>query len=149
MRVVLRKDLKGLGRRGDIVTVADGYGRNHLLPQGLAFVASPGIAAQATAMRKARDLRELRDRDSAQAAAQQLVKATVKIQARASAAGRLFGSVTAADVAAAVHDQTGISLDRKKILMSEPIKSLGEVQVPLRLHEDVEVAVNVEVVQQA
>src|SRR5271155_5518140 len=99
MRVVLRDDVDGVGRRGDIVDVAGGFARNFLLPRGRALVATRGIEQQATAMRRGRDLREARDREGAQAQAQILAGAVVTVEARAGNAGRLFGSVGAAEIA--------------------------------------------------
>ena len=106
MKLILRSDRKGVGKRGDIVEVADGFARNFLLPKGHALKASDGAASQAGAMRRARDLRDSQDRESAQTIASALVAKTITIAVKAGAEGRLFGSVTAADVAAAVEAQT-------------------------------------------
>ena len=102
MKVILRSDLDRVGKRGDIIDVADGYGRNYLLPRGLAFMASDGAVEQAAKMRRARDLRDASDREAAQTIASTLVPKVITITAKAGSEGRLFGSVTAADVAAAV-----------------------------------------------
>ena len=102
MKLILRSDLAGLGKRGDIVEVSDGYGRNYLLPRKLALVATDGAVDQAARMRRARDLRDAHDRDSATTIASALVPKVIEIVAKAGSEGRLFGSVTAADVAAAV-----------------------------------------------
>jgi large subunit ribosomal protein L9 len=147
-RVVLREDLAGLGKRGDIVEVADGYARNYLVPKKRAMLATPGVAAQAAAMRRARDLRDARAREGAEAIARQLVSAVVRIPARAGAGGRLFGSVTAADIVEAVAAQTGIELDRRRLTIEEPIRTLGVHEVPVKLHADVEFRVTIEVVAQ-
>jgi large subunit ribosomal protein L9 len=145
MRVVLRADRKGLGKRGDIVEVSDGHARNFLLPKGLALTASDGAVAQAASMRRSRDLRDAQDRESAQTVAGALVAKTIVIPAKAGAEGKLYGSVTAADVVEAVEAQTKISLDRKQLHM-EPIKSLGTHSVTAKLHSDVEFPITVEVV---
>jgi large subunit ribosomal protein L9 len=145
MRIVLRSDLPSVGKRGDIVEVADGYARNYLLPKGYAIVASPGVENQATAMRRSRDLRDARDRESAETIARRLVPAVIRISARAGSEGKLFGSVTAADVTQAVAEQTGVELDRRRLRLDEPIKSLGTHEVPVKLHNDVEFRVTVEV----
>jgi large subunit ribosomal protein L9 len=145
MRIVLRTDLDNLGKRGDIREVADGYARNYLLPKGHAIVASPGVEAQADAMRRARDLRDARDREAAETVARRLVPQVIRIPARAGAEGKLFGSVTAADVVDAVAEQAGVELDRRKLRLEEPIKSLGTHEVPVKLHGDVEFRVTVEV----
>ena len=145
MRVVLRTDLDNLGKRGDIREVADGYARNYLLPKGHAIVATKGVEAQAEAMRRARDLRDARDREAAQLVARTLVPQVIRIPARAGADGRLFGSVTATDVVDAVAQQAGVELDRRKLRLEDPIKSLGTHEVPVKLHSDVEFRVTVEV----
>jgi large subunit ribosomal protein L9 len=133
------------GKRGDMIEVADGYARNYLLPKGYAIAASPGVEAQATAMRRSRDLRDARDRESAETIARRLVPAVIRITARAGSEGKLFGSVTAADVTQAVAEQTGVELDRRRLHLEEPIKSLGTHEVPVKLHNDVEFRVTVEV----
>lgn len=145
MKLILRSDQKGLGKRGDIVEVADGYARNFLLPKGHAFKASDGAAAQAVAMRRARDLRDSQDRESAQTVASALVAKTFTIAVKAGTEGRLFGSVTSADVAAAVEAQAGVVLDRKKLHIDH-VKTTGVYQVAAKLHHDVEFPITVEVV---
>ncbi|MDQ1393020.1 MAG: large subunit ribosomal protein [Acidimicrobiaceae bacterium] len=147
MRVVLRSDVDHLGKRGDIREVADGYARNYLLPKGHAIVAGTGLDAQATAMRRARDRRDARDREAAEMVARQLVPKVIRILARAGAEGKLFGSVTSADVVAAVTEQTGIDLDRRRLHLEEPIRSLGTHEVPVKLHADVEFRVTIDVVR--
>lgn len=146
MRLILRADVGGVGKKGDIVEVSDGYGRNYLLPKGLALRATQGAESQATAMRRSRDVKDARDRAAAEEVAKRLVPAVITIPARAGSEGRLFGSVTANDIAEAVADQTGIDLDRRKLVLDEPIKSVGVHQVPAKLHTDVEFPVTVEVV---
>lgn len=145
MRIVLRTDMPNLGKRGDICDVADGYARNYLLPKGHAIIGTAGVESQATSMRRSRDLRDARDREAAETVARRLVAAVIRIPARAGAEGRLFGSVTAHDVAQAVTDQTGVELDRRRLRLDEPIKSLGTHEVPVKLHADVEFRVTVEV----
>ncbi|HLH99624.1 MAG TPA: 50S ribosomal protein L9 [Acidimicrobiales bacterium] len=147
MRVVLRSDLPTLGKRGDICEVADGYGRNYLLPKGLAIAATNGVEAQANAMRRSRDLRDAREREAAETVARALVPVVIRIPAKAGTEGRLFGSVTAADVVGAVAEQTPVTLDRRRLQLDEPIKTLGTHEVPVKLHSDVEFRVTVEVVK--
>ncbi|HVM65696.1 MAG TPA: 50S ribosomal protein L9 [Acidimicrobiales bacterium] len=147
MRVVLRADVSGVGKKGDILDVADGYARNYLVAKGMAFKASNGVVAQAQAMRRARDLKDARDREAAETVARTLVPAVIRVPARAGAEGKLFGSVTAADLASAVADQVGVELDRRRIHLDEPIKSLGTHTVPVKLHADVEFPITVEVVR--
>ncbi|HEY8547704.1 MAG TPA: 50S ribosomal protein L9 [Acidimicrobiales bacterium] len=146
MKVILRTDVVDLGKRGDIIDVADGYARNYLVPKGIAFKASEGAQAQAQAMRRARDLRDAQDRSAAEEVATTLVSKVVTISARAGSEGKLFGSVTAADIAAAVHEQTGVEIDRRKLELAEPVKTLGTHSVPVKLHADVQFPITVEVV---
>ncbi|HZT64546.1 MAG TPA: 50S ribosomal protein L9 [Acidimicrobiales bacterium] len=146
MRVVLRTDVEGVGKKGDIIEVADGFGRNYLIPKGRAFKATDGVVAQAASMRKSRDLKDARDREAAEVVARQLVPMVIRIPAKAGSEGRLFGSVTAADVAEAVAAQAGTDLDRRRLDLHEPIKSLGVHEVPVKLHPEVEFRITVEVV---
>jgi large subunit ribosomal protein L9 len=145
MKVILREDLAGIGCRGDIVAVADGHARNYLLPKGLAIVATDGAIEQAAAMRKRRDLREAADRESAQTVANELSSKTITIRAKAGAEGRLFGSVTTADIASALSNQAGITIDRKKVV-SDPIRTVGAHSAVVRLHADVQCQVKLSVV---
>jgi large subunit ribosomal protein L9 len=145
MKIILRSDLAGLGKRGDICEVKEGYARNYLLPRGKAMVANDGAVSQAASMRRGRDLRDAQDRESAQTVASALVARTITIPAKSGAEGRLYGSVTTADIAEAVSEQTGITIDRKQ-LIGEPIKSLGTHSVSAKLHADVEFPITVEVV---
>jgi large subunit ribosomal protein L9 len=146
MKVLLRDDVDGVGRRGDIVEVARGFARNYLLPTGRALVAGSRIEKQAVAMRRGRDLRNVQDRDAARSVAEILGAATLTVSARAAAEGRLFGSVSAADVAEAINAQTGAAVDRHRINLAEPIKTVGTHVVPVTLHDEVTVEVTVEVV---
>ena len=146
MKVVLRTDVEQVGKKGDIVDVADGYARNFLVPKGLAFRATPGVADQAAKMRRKRDVQDANDRAAAEEVAKRLVPAVVTITARAGGEGKLFGSVTTADVAEAVQAQTGIELDRRQLHLDEPIKALGTHLVPAKLHSEVEFPITVEVV---
>lgn len=145
MNVILREDIAGVGRRGDIVTVADGHARNYLLPRGLALVATDGAINQANAMRRARDLREANDREAARTVAEALTAKTFTLKAKAGNEGRLFGSVTTADIATALAAQAGVSLDRKKIV-AQPIRTTGSHSAVVRLHADVECTVKLSVV---
>lgn len=133
MKVLLRQDISGVGRRGDIVSVSSGHARNFLLPRGLAIAATDGAVVQATSMRRARDLREAADRESAQAIVAELAKRIIQVQAKAGSEGRLFGSVTATDIAQAVSAQAGITLDRKSIEIASPIRTVGDHSVTVEL----------------
>ena len=146
MKVILRQDVANVGKRGDICDVSDGFARNYLLPKHLAMVATDGAVTQAASMRRARDVRDAQDRSAAEEVARRLVPKVITISAKAGTEGRLFGSVTASDVVEAVSAQAGIELDRRKLLLGEPIKSLGTHSVAVRLHSDVEFPVTVEVV---
>ena len=145
MKILLRADVENLGKKGDLVDVADGYARNYLVPRGLALKASRGAQKQADAMRRNREAREARDRDAAQALAAQFDGRTITIKARAGGEGRLFGSVTSADIADAVQKQTGAELDRRKIALDEPLKELGSAELQVRLHPEVTATLLVEV----
>ena len=145
MKLILRSDLQGLGKRGDIVDVSDGYGRNYLLPRKLAIKASEGAVDQAARMRRARDLRDASDREAAQTIASTLVPKIIEISAKAGTEGRLFGSVTSADVVAAVEEQTGIVIDRHRVEV-DVIKSLGQHTATARLHSDVAFPITLEVI---
>ncbi|HEY7438545.1 MAG TPA: 50S ribosomal protein L9 [Acidimicrobiia bacterium] len=148
MKIVLRDDVESLGRKGDLVDVANGYARNYLVPRGLAIVATRGVVEQAAAMRRNRQAKEDRDREAANEVATRLAGVTVKVPARAGEAGKLFGSVTNADIAAAVQEQTGVEIDRRKVLLAEPLKELGASEVPVQLHSEVTALLAVEVVAQ-
>ena len=146
MRVILRSDVKGVGKKGDVVEVANGYGRNYLLPRGLGFLATSGAEAQAEGMRKARAVKDAADRAAAEDVAKTLVSSPVTISARVGADDKLFGSVTTTEIAQAVATQTGVEIDRKQLHLDEPIRTVGTHLVPLKLHDDVEFPVTVEVV---
>ncbi len=147
MQVVLRTDLDNLGKRGDICDVADGYARNYLLPKGYAIKSTSGVASQANAMRRARDLRDAQDREAAETVARTLVPMVIHVSARAGRESKLFGSITAADIVAAVAEQSGVELDRRRLHLDEPIKTLGTHEVPVKLHSDVEFRITVDVAQ--
>jgi large subunit ribosomal protein L9 len=146
MRVILRSDVGELGKRGDILDVSDGYARNYLVPKGLAMAATPGAESQAQGMRRARDLRDAQDRAAAEEVATALVPKVFTVRAKAGTEGRLFGSVTSQDIVSAVEAQSGVKLDRKRVQLDEPIKSIGTHTVPVKLHSDVEFPVTVDVV---
>ncbi len=143
MKVVLRSDVDNLGKKGDLVDVADGYARNYLVPRGLALKATAGVQKQADAMRRNRDAHDRREREAAQALAAQFEGRTISIKARAGGEGRLFGSITSVDVADAVLQQTGAEIDRRKIDLAEPLKELGPADLTVRLHPDVSATVHV------
>ena len=145
MKVLLRTDVDGVGKRGDIIDVAGGFARNHLLPAGKAILASDGVESQAAAMRRSRDLRDARDREGSETVAKTLVGNTITIPARA-ANDRLFGSVSAADVVRHVEEQTGAVIDRHDLVLEEPIKAVGEHNVRVELIGGVVFELTVDVV---
>lgn len=145
MKVLLRDDVSGVGHKGDICEVSDGYARNFLLPRGLAMRATEGVDAQAEGMRRARAIRDAQDREAAEEIAKTLVSKVVTITARASDEGRLFGSIASTDVASAVVDQTGVELDRRQVVLDDHLKDVGTHTVMVRLHPDVEFPLTVEV----
>lgn len=148
VKVILRNDVSGLGKRGDIVEVSKGYVRNYLEPRGLAMAATDGAQQQAEAMRRSRDIKDARDRGSAEQIATVLVPKTITIRVRASAAGRLFGSVSETEIVDAVRAATGIELDRKDLLLDEHIKDLGSHMVTARLHSDVQFPISLDVISE-
>ena len=142
MKLILTREVAGLGLAGDIVEVADGYGRNFLLPRKLAIPARAGVEAEAKKIRDAASRREAKDRDEAQALAAEIGNKTVVVRLRTGAEDKAFGAVTNADIATALKAQHQVEVDRHKIDLKEPIKQLGEHQVALRLHRDVEAQIN-------
>jgi large subunit ribosomal protein L9 len=148
MRIVLRDDVDNLGRKGDMVVVADGYARNYLVPRGLAIPAMKGAEKQADAMRRNREASDRRSREAAEALASKLASGTVEMKARAGEGGRLFGSVTVSDIADAANAQFGVELDRRRIDLDEPLKEIGVVDLKVRLHPDVDANLRVAVVAQ-
>ena len=146
MKIVLREDIDKVGKRGDIVEVSDGFARNFLIPRNHAIVATRGITAQAASMRAARDRADAKNRQSAEEIARKLVGISLRIEARSGAEGKLFGSVTNMDVIEALKEQSSLEIDRKQIEMHEPIRSVGEHHVPVKLHADVHVSLAVEVI---
>jgi large subunit ribosomal protein L9 len=146
MKVLLRSDINGVGRRGDIVDVKSGFARNYLLPSGAALVASGTTELQAASMRKARDLRDAQSREAAETQRSEIEKSTLTIAARASTNGRLFGSVTESDVVNAIRTATGISLDRHAIHMAEHLKDVGTSTLTATLFDGVVATITVEVV---
>lgn len=144
---MLVKDVDALGRAGDVKDVADGYGRNFLLPRKLAVVAHRGMEAEAKRLREATARREAKDRDEAQAMADEIGNKTVVLRLRIGEGDKVFGSITNSDIATALQQQHRVEVDRHKIDLKEPIKQLGEHQVTLRLHRDVQVPINLIVTQ--
>ncbi|MDQ3984976.1 MAG: 50S ribosomal protein L9 [Actinomycetota bacterium] len=146
MKVILADDVVNLGRKGDVVAVADGYARNFLVPKGLALFASKGALKQADQMRRAREEKERKVKEAAEGRVARLGASPVYISARAGEEGRLFGSVTKTDVARAIEEQLGEAVDRHEVRLDDPIRHLGTHNVEVHLHEEVNAAVTVEVI---
>lgn len=146
MRIVLRSDVDNVGTKGEVLDVANGFARNFLLPRGLAMKATKGSETQAGSMRRGRAVRDAAARSAAEEVAKTLVPATISVAARAGTEGRLFGSVTSHEIADAIGAQTGIEIDRRTLVIDEPIKTTGAHQVTARLHPDVQFPVSIEVV---
>jgi len=146
MKLILTQEVSGLGAPGDVVEVAGGYGRNYLVPRGLAMRWSRGAEKQIELIKRARAAREIRSVDDARATAERLAGLRVRVQTRAGSGGRLFGSISTSDIAAAVKAAGGPELDRRKIEIGIPIRTVGAHQIAVRLHPEVSATVEVEVV---
>ncbi len=142
--VILRADVTGLGKRGDIVEASDGYIRNFLVPRKLAMPAAAGTVEQAAKMRKSRDLRDAKDRSAGETVARALVATPINISAKAHD-GKLFGSVSTAQIVEAVKAQTSVELETRTVHITDPIKTVGTHSVTVKLHSDVQFAITVEV----
>ena len=145
MKLILTNEVTGLGAPGDVVEVAGGYGRNYLVPRGLAMPWTRGAEKQIDLIKRARAARDIRGLDDAKEAAKRLSALTVQLGVRAGAQGRLFGSVSASDIAEAVRKAGGPELDRRRIEISTPIRTVGTHQVTVRLHPEVAATLDVEV----
>jgi large subunit ribosomal protein L9 len=143
MKLILTQEVTGLGAPGDVVEVAGGYGRNYLVPRGLAMRWTRGAEKQIELIQRARSAREIRGLDDARDAASRLATLDVRLQTRAGGGGRLFGSVSPADIAAAVKAAGGPQLDRRRIEIKNPIKTVGSHQVTVRLHPEVTATLDV------
>jgi large subunit ribosomal protein L9 len=146
MKLILTQEVSGLGAPGDVVEVAGGYGRNYLVPRGLAMRWTRGAEKQIELIQRARSAREIRGLDDAREAADRLAGLQVRLETRAGSGGRLFGSVSPADIAAAVKAAGGPELDRRRIEIKNPIRTVGAHQVSVRLHPEVTATLDVEVV---
>jgi large subunit ribosomal protein L9 len=147
VKVILNQEVRGVGAPGDIVEVADGYGRNYLLPRNLARLATKGAVTQAEGIRARRQAREVASLEQAQTLAAHLASLRVVMTAKAGPEGRLFGSITASQIADAIAKAGGTPIDRRRITLDGPIKNLGTHRLMVRLHAEVEAPVNVEVVR--
>jgi large subunit ribosomal protein L9 len=146
MKLILTQEVTGLGAPGDVVEVKDGYGRNYLVPRGLGTAWTKGGEKQVAAIRKARESREIQTLEEAQRIRQSLENRPVRLLVKAGASGRLFGAVTPADVADAIVAADGPQVDRRKVELTQPIKTLGEYTALVRLHAEVSAKVALRVV---
>jgi large subunit ribosomal protein L9 len=145
MEVILREHIDNLGRRGDVVKVAAGYARNYLLPRKLALAVTDANKRQIERERKVADVRESEEKQQAEALAQRIAASDIEIARRVGENNILYGSVTSADIAHAL-EAKGFQVDKRKIVLAEPLKAVGEVTVPLKIHRDVTVQLKVKVV---
>jgi large subunit ribosomal protein L9 len=146
MQVILKQDVEKIGRRGDVVEVSRGYVRNFLVPRGLAEVATPTKLEEVRRQMVEAEERDRRIAERASEVAETLNKSVITIEARTGEDERLFGSITAANIASAIERARDVHLDRRRIKLDEPIKSLGTHQVPVEVHGDIEASVKVIVV---
>lgn len=142
MRIILQENVEKLGQRGQVVEVADGYARNYLLPRQLGLPATPGNLKRLDKIRASLSQKEASEKELAQGLAAQIGAATVTITRKAGENDQLFGSVTSADIADALEAQ-GFPVDKRRVQLAEPIKLVGEYQVPVKLHHDVAATVRV------
>ncbi len=149
MKLILTQEVSGLGTPGDVVEVKDGYGRNYLVPRGLATTWSKGGEKQVSAIRKARKTREIATLDEAKAVKQRLEAKPVRLAVRAGTAGRLFGAVTPSDIASAIVAADGPQVDRRKVELPQAIKTTGDHTAHVRLHPDVQAKVTLRVVAES
>jgi large subunit ribosomal protein L9 len=145
MEVILREHVDNLGRRGEVVKVADGYARNYLLPRKLALIATDGNKKQIERERVKFDAKEAEEQKVAGSLAERLAKVEIEISRKVGETEALYGSVTTSDVAAALESK-GLEIDRRKIQLQEPIKKLGEYEIPVKLHREVTTKIKVRVI---
>jgi large subunit ribosomal protein L9 len=137
VKIILTQEVAGVGSAGDVAEVKDGYARNYLIPRGYAMRWTRGSESQIESLRKTQHDRQLREADSASEVASRLAETTVVLTAKAGDGGRLFGAITPADIAAAIADATGVAVDRRRVEVSAPIKTIGKHGVRVRLHSEV------------
>ena len=146
MKLILTQQVSGLGAPGEVVEVKDGYGRNYLIPRGFAMLWSRGAEKQIDSIRKARSAREIASIEQAEAVRKDLERLKVRLRTRAGESGRLFGAVTPSDIAGAVKSAGGPELDKRRIELGNPIKTVGDHTVSVRLHPEVRAKIALEVV---
>lgn len=149
MKIILQKTVERLGDPGDVADVADGYARNFLIPRGLAVKAEKGTMRHAESLKRSHETRIDARKSELETLAARLVQAPVVVKARAGEEGKLFGSVTAADIAEALSAQTGVPIDRRDVHLDEPIRSIGTHEVTVHLHPEVDPVITIEVQPEA
>lgn len=147
MKVIFLQDVKGQGKKGEVKEVSEGYARNFLLPKGYVQVATEGNKKTLDQMKASADKRKAKEKEDAQALAKKLGETTVVIKAKAGEGGRLFGAITSKQIAEAL-EKLGIAIDKRKIDLEEPIRTLGVTQVPLKLYPEVKGTLNVQVAEE-
>ncbi|TYP57434.1 50S ribosomal protein L9 [Thermosediminibacter litoriperuensis] len=147
MKVILLQDVKSLGKKGDLVNVADGYARNFLFPKNLAVEATPGNLAKLEQEKRARENKLAREKQEAEELAGKIKSSTVTLKVKAGEQGKIFGSITSKDIAEALNKQHGLDIDKRKIQLDEPIKSLGSYEITVKLHPEVEARLIVRVTE--
>jgi large subunit ribosomal protein L9 len=145
VKIILQREVEKLGVPGDVVTVADGYARNFLVPRGMAIPASKGAVRHADSLRRAHDTRVNKAKAESEEFAARLAAKPIVVKARAGEDGRLFGSITTADLAEEIAAQAGETIDRRNIHLEEPIRSLGTHEVSVRLHPEVDATLSIQV----
>ncbi|MDR1914199.1 MAG: 50S ribosomal protein L9 [Clostridiales bacterium] len=148
MKVILLADVKGVGKRDQIIETSDGHARNFLIPKKLAVEATPAYLRDIEAKKKAESRRKIADMETAQELSRTLSDTVIEISVKAGVNGKLFGAVTSKEIASVLSSKTGLIIDRKKILLNEPIKTIGEKQIEVKLHPQVttKIVVNIKTV---
>ncbi len=147
MKVILQQEVKKLGKKGDILEVSEGYARNYLIPQKLAIEATAATINTVKQQKAASEIKEQRANDEARVLASQLAKISVKMPLKVGEGGKVFGSITAKDIAEAIQKQYDLTIDRRKIELKEAIKSLGAVNVTVRVHPEITGTIEVNVIE--
>lgn len=142
MKIMLTKDVDNVGHAGEIKDVADGYGRNFLIPRKLAVLAGRGVEAEAKRIQDAAARREAKERDQAREFAEEIDNKTVVVRLKVGAEDKVFGAITSEDISTAIKQQHQVEVDRRRVELKEPLKQLGEHQVTLRLHRDIDAHIN-------
>jgi large subunit ribosomal protein L9 len=142
LKIMLTKDVENVGHAGEIKDVADGYGRNFLIPRKLAVLAGRGVEAEAKRIQDAAARRESKERDQAKELAEEIDNKTVVVRLKVGAEDKVFGAITNEDISTAIKQQHQVEVDRRRVELKEPLKQLGEHQVTLRLHRDIDAHIN-------